>query len=353
MNITKVDLMMIKKSIFAVTIIIIIGFGIIVSLPMLFLSIGFSAYDSIEHHKDYYYYNSSMNSAIKNSLDLNLDVGELEVNYIYSPVDYCIKIELNIELISQKNLGNSFLDYFEQPSWQNSSNSIKFTMRLKPEALVTWFNTSLWKEQEVIIIATINANFLFNINATIKHLGNVDILVPAAININNVDININQGNIYYDFFYSTIEGNVTGSTIFGDITLKGINVRYTKNSIISLINGDGLIKFDIIQERAMNVNLTGIGKTKTGQIKVIYHDSSENIGAKLTFHNYSGTWPGFYNYWVGFHEPESFYDLPDVGYIFTSFDYKTKGNYNFSLYRDFVSRPFPYTVDLSSIPKTL
>ncbi|MFX1501865.1 MAG: hypothetical protein ACFFDH_12950, partial [Promethearchaeota archaeon] len=329
----------------------IIGFGIIISLPVLFLSISFSSYYSIEHHKEYYYYNNSINSDMIKTLNLNSDVGEMEVNYIYTPVDYCVKVELNIELMSQKHQGDSYLDYFEIPSWQNTSSSIKFIMSLKPDVLDTWFNVSLWKEQEVSVIATINANFIFNINTTINYVGDVDILVPAGIYINNIDVNINQGNIYYDFFYSTIEGNVTGSVVFGDITLKGNNVRYTKNSILSLINDDGLITFNIIQQRAMGTNLTGIGITKMGQIKIQYQDYSEYIGAMFTFYNYSAFWPDYYNPRVGFSGPESF-NTSDFGYIFTSFDFPTKNNYNFSLYRDFIYRPLPYTVDLFSIPKT-
>ena len=347
--------MMIKRSIYAIAMMVIIGFGIIVSLPIVILSIGFSSYHSIEYSNPYYYYNKSMNPPKIISLNINLDVGDIEINYIYSPVDYCIKLELDIKLISQKYLGNSYLDYFESPTWYYTNSSIKFIMNLNPDILDTWFNTSLWTEQEVSVIATINANFLFNLNATINYVGDVDILVPAATYINNVDVNINQGNIYYDFFYCIIGGNITGTTAFGDITLKGNNVVYTKNNKMDLVNRDGVITFNIIQERVMNANITGIGKTKTGQINIQYRDLSENIGANFTFHNYSGSWPKEYNSWVGFpEEPGYLYNLPyDYGYIFTSFDFPTKYNYNFSLYRDSIPRPFsPYTVDLSSIPKT-
>jgi hypothetical protein len=343
---------MIKKSILAVTIMIIIGFGMIISIPMIFLTIGFSPYYIIEYHKDYYYYNKTLDLPIIKSLNLNTDVGETQIKYTYSPVDYCIKVELNIEVTSQKYLGNSYLDLFKSPNWENTSNSIKYKMGLKPDVLDIWFETSHWIKQEVSLIVTINPNNLFNINTTINQAGDVNIVVPAAINVNNIDVNINQGNIYYEFTYCTIEGNITGSTVFGDITLNANNVGYTKNSIMKIKNDEGLIKFNIIQSRAMNTNTTGIGKTRLGQIKVKYRDYSPEIGAKFTFHNYSGTWPGFYNYWVGFPDPESFYDLPDVGYIFTSFDFPTKNYYNLSLYRDFVSRSFPYLVNLSSVPKT-
>lgn len=333
---------------------ILIGFGMIISLPIVILSISVLSYHSIEYNNFFYYYNKSMISPKIKSLNINLDVGEIEVNYIYSPVNYAIKLELNIELISQKNFGSSYLDYFELPTWHYENNAIKFIMSLKPDVMDIWFNASLWKSQEVNLTATINANFLYSVNTTINYIGNVDILVPAATSIHNVDVKINQGNIYYDFFYCTIEGNITGATVSGDITLKGNNVKYTKNNKMSLTNDDGLIIFNIFQERAMNANLTAVGKTKTGEIKIQYRDLSENIGAKFTFYNYSGSWPDEYNSWVGFEDPESLYDPPPVRQVFTSFDFQTVINtYNFSLYRDFLNKPsFPYTVDLSSIPKT-
>ena len=99
----------------------------------------------------------------------------------------------------------------------------------------------------------------------------------------------------------------------------------------------------------MEANLTGIGKTQIGEIRIIYRDTSPDIGARFTFHNYSGGWGGSYNTWVGFPEsPESFYDFPDVGYIFKSFDFPAKNHFNISLYKD---EDFgEYSVNLSSIP---
>ena len=149
-----------------------------------------------------------------------------------------------------------------------------------------------------------------------------------------------------------MKGYVTGFTGSGDIELKANNVLYAQNNFWTLKNDEGLIKFNIIQSRSMDANLTGTGKTDIGEIKIIYRDNSPDIGARFTFHNYSGRWDVIshpYDTWVGFPEiPESFYDFPDVGYIFTSFDFPTKNNFNISLYKTLFSGE--YSVDLSSIP---
>ncbi len=340
---------MMRKSILSIIIMIVFGFSMIVSIPMIFLSISFSPHYIIEHHKDYYYTNKSINPSVIKSLNINTDIGEIDIKYTYFPVDYYVKIEVDMELISQNIAGKSYLDYFNEPFWQNTSNSLMFTMELKTDAFDAWFEPSYWISQKVNLIITINPNVLFNINTTIYEKGDVKLEVKGGINVNNVNINTKQGNILYDFIWCTIKGNITGFAGSGDIKLKANNIKYTKNNIWTLINDEGLITFNIIQNRAMEANLTGFGKTNTGEIKIIYSDYSSNIGAKFTFHNYSGSWGGIYNAWVGFPEdPQSFYDPPDVGYIFKSFDFPTKNNYNLTLYKSFTFGD--YTVNLSSIP---
>ena len=70
---------MIRKSVLAVIIVIIFGFSMIVSIPMILLSISFSPYYIIEHHKNYYYYNETINPSAIKSLNLYADVGEIEI----------------------------------------------------------------------------------------------------------------------------------------------------------------------------------------------------------------------------------------------------------------------------------
>ena len=281
-------------------------------------------------------------------LNINLDVGEIAIKYEYAPVDYHVKIELNIEMVSRNNLGKSYLDYFTEPNWLNSSQSLTFNMFLKANAFEKWFESSFWIKQRINLIVILDPNILFNINTTIRERGDFNLEVEGGIEINNVNVNINNGNIFYNFIYCMIQGNLTGLITTGDIKLKINNVKYSQNNFWNFINNEGLITFDIIQNRAMDANVTGIGKTDTGIIKIIYHDYSPDIGARFIFHNYSGTWGGIYNYWVGFDEPQSFYDPPDFGYIFTSYDFPANNNYNLSLYKSFLSGD--YYVNLSSIP---
>ncbi|MFX1571444.1 MAG: hypothetical protein ACFFB0_01740 [Promethearchaeota archaeon] len=332
-----------KKGIVGVIIIFLFGLSMIISVPIIILSTGFSSYITLEHFESHEY--TPINSYDIEELHLNVDVGNIEITYSYAPVDYHVKIELNIEMSGKNLIGEKYTDFLSV-DWGNTSTIPTFTLKLLSDS---WFDALIWINQNVSITITLNANILFDINTTINKEGNVGLYVPFGIHINNVAVDISSGNILYDFSYCTTKGNITGYVNFGDIKLKANNVRYTRNNIWDLTNNDGEIIFNIIQDRDMGANITGTGETNIGAIRVIYRDSSPDIGARFTFHNYSGGWGGVYNTWVGFPEnPESFYDFPDVGYIFKSNDFPAKNHFNISLFKN---KDFgEYSVNLSSIP---
>lgn len=334
---------MIKKSIIFLAISIILGFCILILAPIRIISSDLSSYGKIEDEFSIIYAPSSPTST--QGLYLNVDVGDIEVRYVYPPINYVMKIEMELNMMGVNLSGKSLSDIFTI-SQQNTSSSLNLTVLLKTNS---WFDDSLVIIQNLKIIVYLNADFLHNIYCNVNYEGNFEIQVPWDITIKNIHVEVNEGNILFSFLYCIISGNITGVVGFGDIELIANDVKYTQNNRWTLINDDGIIRFNIIQNRAMEANLTGTGKTKNGEIKIQYRDSSPNIGAKFTFNNYTGTWGGIFNTWEGFPEdPESFYDLPNVGYIFTSFDFQTIENYNLSLYKPFTSGG--YSVNLSSIP---
>ncbi|MFX1571446.1 MAG: hypothetical protein ACFFB0_01750 [Promethearchaeota archaeon] len=322
--------MLIKGKI-AIIISIIFGFVIIASIPVVILSSSFSPYIKIEHYKSFEY--TSLNSSTIEEINLNVDVGDIEISYTYAPVDYHVKVEVFINMSGQNLPGKSYLDYFKAPVWKNSTNSAIFSMELLSES---WFDTSLWITRDVSIIVTLNANILFDINTTTNLEGNVKVYVPGGVNVNNVNVIINKLNnktvskslIYFD--YCTIEGNITANGNFADIELKTINVQYIQNSILNLSNDEGILTFDIIQYEEMGANITGILNSTTGHVHLIYQDYTQNVGAWIKMIDFLG-WGHSDSTSEGFYEDVS----KPSGREFVSYDFPAKNNYNFSMYTGF------------------
>jgi len=333
-----------KKGIVVIIITILFGLSMIISIPIIILSYGFSSYTTIEHYEYHEY--TPIDSFEIEDLNLNVDVGNIEITYNYAPVDYHVRIELNIEMSGKNLIGENYIDFFSV-DWGNISTNPSFSMKLLSD---TWFDTSIWYKKNVSIIITLNANILFDINCTVNKEGSVEVLVPFGIHINNVAINVSKGNILYDFPYCFIEGNITGYVNSGDIELKVNNAMYVRNSIWDLSNNKGTIVFDIIQYKEMGANITGIGETNNGQIQVIYKDYNPNVGALFTFHNIvaygDSIWNGF-NPEIETNENKWWLSR----FLFYSDNFPAKNHYNISLYRH--NREGDYLYNLLNINTTI
>ncbi|GAG86847.1 unnamed protein product, partial [marine sediment metagenome] len=239
------------------------------------------------------------NSISIEKLNLNVDIGDVEIKYVTTPVEFYVKIQVDIEMVGQLVAGKKYSDYFSVV-WDITSPSPTFTMLFTSD---TWFDPSILLTQYVDIVITLNANILFDINITINEKGNVHLIVPYGVTTNNVDIytnegdvlydfryctlegniigianegnielmayastfnnvdgNTNVGNILYDFQYCTLEGNITGIANEGDIDLLACNPEYTRNTAWTYNSISGDITIDIIHSnhsKIMNATITG------------------------------------------------------------------------------------------------
>ena len=330
-----------KKSIF---IIIFINFFLLVSIfiPIGVITVNLKDYGVISINKSFFYTPSNVSSF--KHLNLECEVANIEINYVYPSNHELISIIALFEISGPGIAHKSYSDYLNI-NFDFNSTSLNFTINIDSD-LNQLEVYSLIKN--ITILVTIRADAVININTKIKK-GDIAINVPYGIELENLMFNSTIGNITYDLYCCYIRGSIWGLTSFGDILLKTQDVKYSNISDLKLINIDGTISFNLYQTSEMHANVTGIGKSKNGRIQINYQDDSEDIGANFIFHNYSGGWPNLFNYWEGFPEsPEDFVNFPDVGYIFTSFDYPTINNYNVSLYMPLETAD--YTVNLSSIP---
>ncbi|MFX1573774.1 MAG: hypothetical protein ACFFB0_13575 [Promethearchaeota archaeon] len=331
---------MVNKRIVAIILVLIFGFSMTISIPIIILSAGFSPLVTIV--ETIRFEDTKYNSSAVEELNLIADVGNIKIQYITLPVEYCAMIEVNFDMVGYNLFGRTSSYYFNFP--ENKSFNNLFNLELQSDT--DWFDTSKWIKQNVSIVVSINSNILFNINTTIREEGDVNIYVSGGTIINNIDVNIKTGDIVYDLIFCSMRGNIIGNVDSGDITLKANNVKYTQNNIWNLTNNKGKIALDIIQTRLMGANLTGTGESNSGKIILKYRDYSSDIGAIFKFYNSSEVdWHTLDNVWRDFNGP---IPLGHNGAIFKSYDFPNNFNYDFSFFIAY-SNPKKYKINLTSV----
>jgi len=330
-NNLKIDPKMANKSIIAIFVVILVGISLIIAIPVLTFSSSFSNYGRIDESFIYRY--APEDSSPIEKLNLNIDIGDVEIKYVTTPVDYYAKIQVEIEMNGHLVAGKKYSDYFSV-DWDITSPSPTFTMLCTSD---TWFDPSLLLTQNVDIIITLNAYILFDINITINEDGNVHLIVPFAVTTNNVEIYTNEGDILCDFYeYCTLEGNITGIANNGNIELVAYNPEYTRNTTWTYKSKAGDIAIDIIHSnhyKIMNATITSslVGNV-FGDIVLTYYDNTANIGAKVTLNDTVQALIGYGSDVVGF-DVEVLKDLggEPFGYELTSLDFPAITNYNILL----------------------
>jgi hypothetical protein len=306
-----------KKKIIAIGLIIIIGYSLIIVIPIRLLSTHLSSYSTIKESCCFTYKPSSPLSLEK--LYINAEEGNVEIRYTNPPTDYDILIDVYIELIRKKSASISYENYLNI-SWNNSSSQADFRIDIISE---DWFNPLLWISKEINIVITLRKDIVFDISTNLIK-GNFEITVPWSVSIGNILTNISNGNIYYKFMCSSIQGNITGITNNGDLELKSYNVEYPQNNNWLLISTGGDMNIEIYQEEEMGANITGTAMIIDGILDLFYKDSTANIGAIIFFPLWSGS-PSV--------AQEGFYSIFESEKTwFISFDFPTINNYNLTFY---------------------
>jgi len=382
---------MANKSIIAIFVVILVSISLIISIPVLTLSSGFSNYGKIDELLIFEY--APDNSSPIEKFNLNVDMGNVEITYINPPVDYFAKIEVFIEMNGVNLAGKSYSDFFDI-DWLNDNSPANFSMEFKSDVNESKVFSLI---KDITIVVNLRADIIFDIIATVKE-GNVQVNVPYmvsvnnlvinttkgdilydlnhcilegnitgiandgdielmayAITINNVDVNTNEGSLLYDFQYCTLEGNITGIANDGDIELMAYNPEYTRNTTWTYNSITGDITIDIIHSnhyKIMNATITGsVVGNDFGDIHLNYYDNTDNIGAKITLNNTKQALKGYGSDYDGF-ELVILIDLEGeaFGYEITSTDFPATTNYNLFLEGINQSQPNPrwYLVNLFS-----
>ncbi|MFW9901706.1 MAG: hypothetical protein ACFFDY_10540 [Candidatus Thorarchaeota archaeon] len=307
-----------KRFIMNTSIAAIISTLIIISTPILFISshlLNYGTYITQEPLN----FRTGPNSPSIETLNLNVDVGNITINYIdpSDDVDSHVKIEVYIKMRGSQLAGKSYEDYLNI-TWQENSPQKNFTLEVISD---DWFDPLIWYTQKIEVVVTIRKGIIFDILATVTE-GDVEVVALWRSSFKNLIVNVTNGDITYDFNHCIIEGNITGITNEGALKFKSYNAEYTQNSNWMLNSNDTFV--EIYQYKEMGANITGTAIITTGIIDLFYHDNTADIGALFPFP---------YSYWfIPTTQPGFEYTILDEGFFYESTDFPANSNYNISFY---------------------
>lgn len=311
---------MIKRTPFIIALLSVVSFGVLIATPFSVLSFNFSSYDSINETLFYEYLPNTPSEV--ESLYLNNDYGNVIIDYVDPPVDYFVKIEVNIEMGGAGLASKEYDDYFTIIEGDPSSSPINFTIKLSPGMTVSAVDSLV---KDVSIVITIQKGVMLDIFARVMN-GDVSIAVPFKVRINELHFNITNGNIFYNLNRCIIGGNISGIVDNGKIELVSEKAEYIQNSVWILYSNR--ISIDILQPNNLGANVTGSITTVADVSNYLfYNDTVHEVGASFTLYDYN-----YVNFPNG---TEVNFDFDLIGAkecSYTSTDFPATNNYIFSLY---------------------
>jgi len=273
-------------------------------------------------------YCSSTEPLLKKELNLNIDLGQVEINYISQPVDYLMKVDIVIEMGGNNLAGKSYSDFFAF-EWQNTSDIVNFTLEIKAGVDL---DRLLALIEKINILVTLRADVVCDFNINMKMDGDVKLTVPFKVSVGCITTNITNGDILYNINFGIVGGNITGIIQeTGNIEIITTEVEYTQNSTWSLDTYDGDISLQIYQNSNMNANVSGIFSITYGNINFKYRDNNDNSGAYFTLYYEVNdlALAQKISEVVGF---DTDLDPEQTIFYLESYDYPAQNNYNLLFY---------------------
>ncbi|MFX0027800.1 MAG: hypothetical protein ACFE8B_01200 [Candidatus Hermodarchaeota archaeon] len=317
-----------KKIAIILTFLIISGFGIILGIPIGILSENLSSYDIFNESLSFEYLPGTPSSV--ETLNLNVELGNIEIKYVDPPVNYYAKIDVYIEMAGAGLAGKDCFNYFIISEGNLTDSPIQFSMRLFPDISDIEVDSLI---KEVSIVVNLKKGIIFDISVNVID-GNVDLNIPFNVCTKNLNVSTINGNILFSLTKCILDGNITITGNQSDIELRTWNVQYSRDCLWDLSNHEGIIKFNIFQSKESGANVTGFGESVNGIVHIVYTDETNAVGAWFKMIDYT-LWICDENYPDEYdHDDWGFFfnDELDSGHEITSHDFPASSNYNISLY---------------------
>ena len=244
---------------------------LIITIPIIIISYTLLPYNIIHYSKEY---NSYQDPTTVDILNIDVDIGDVEVIYISYAIDFSVKIDIEFELSGIILKGVTFSDFFSI-KWLDTGNALNFSMHIKDGIILENLISQLRIKK---IIVLLKANLNCDISVLIQN-GNFAFEVIYGITVGSIYTNISRGNIQYDFNSCYINGNITAKSQNGDINLESSECQYFKNSIWLLSTEKGNVFINLDQNDNLGANITGTISTFVGNYRISYIDHTTEVGA--------------------------------------------------------------------------
>ncbi len=291
---------------------LIISVALIVGGSLGFFIYGFVASGSIENSFNFTYEPNSPDPI--EELTFNIDIGKILFTYNTTPTTSYAKIDVDIEVAGLYMEGKIYTDFFHPSTewWKNTTGT--FNLQALPDA---WYNPSHWfKSYNITVAVTLRTDVVYDLTA-LTAVGSIEMLVSDDVILNGTSLtsstgsiklttlgnNEFQGKVRLESSTGSVESstantnftrgfraltstgslslnftncfmgdNLIGTVSTGSVTFKSYNMVYTKDIIVNLETSTGSIDAELYQHISMGANVTGIWKTSTGSIDVLYID---------------------------------------------------------------------------------
>ncbi len=264
-----------------------------------FFTIGALTYGTYEESFTYYYNSPSPPGSIE-SCDIYMDIGNINLQYNSTPVNYHVKVEVDIKVSGLFVSGKNYENFYNPINWENDS-SASFSLTT---IIWSWIDPTNWfKMQDTVLTVTLRTDVIYNITAA-STTGGVSLTVPDNIIINDlllncitggvslhasgvnftgkISCNTITGGVLLNFTNCVFDGDIQGSAITGGVEFNTYNAFYAKDINLNLGTTTGGVLMNIQHYMGMGANITGTASTVTGGISLTYIDTESAIGAKFT-----------------------------------------------------------------------
>ena len=246
---------------------------IILLIPIPFIVRGVKNFTIIDKNESFFYYLPDISSETHN-ISINTVIGDVNIYYEYPPDEHAARIEFKGKISGTNLEFTHFSDYFEI-LWQNESDIVSFVLSFEDGIVPSEILPLI---EELTIDVYLRANILYNINCSTAS-GNIHLSVPYGVDIQDISLNTDNGDIVFDFFKCHFRGYIRGICDIGKIEYSSTDVSFSENCSIYLSIQQGDLDFDIIQQFLIGTNVSCIIEVFDGFLDFSYRDDSPEIGA--------------------------------------------------------------------------
>jgi hypothetical protein len=198
-----------------------------------FIITGFATSGSLSNEFTFAYDPSS--PAPIESLNLNADIGKININYNTTNTSLYAYIAVHLEISGLFMSGKSYTDFFAtNDSWWNPLTA-SFNMKVIPDV---WFDPSHWfKSYNITIDITLRTDVVYDITA-ITGTGAITMNVPDNVKLNGTYIQSGTGSL--DLITGdnvSFDGSVRAETSTGSVTMNSGATNFSRG--LTLISSTG------------------------------------------------------------------------------------------------------------------